>query len=156
MGLTINLWRRVLARSRHQTFNAIQPSSMIRSLTPLQPALSFHCPSLVLKSLKSTASESSTRVRASLGPAASTSLRPQRCTEMGMTYWLETARSRPVVRDDVFMRSSGRHTRARRSSCALIATMIVLADISTAPSAGGGTMPQGASTPAASGIATRL
>jgi hypothetical protein len=44
----------------------------------------------------------------------------------------------------------------RRSSCALMATMIVLSDISTAPTAGVRTRPHGASTPAASGIATML
>src|SRR5215510_5998193 len=38
---------------------------------------------------------------------------------------------------------------ALRRSCALMATMIVLSDISTAPIAAGGTMPHGASTPAA-------
>ncbi len=45
---------------------------------------------------------------------------------------------------------------ARRSSCALIATMTVLADIRTAAKAGGRRMPCGARTPAASGIATML
>ena len=45
---------------------------------------------------------------------------------------------------------------ARRSSCALAATMIVLADMRTAPTAGDRRMPHGASTPAASGIATML
>ena len=48
------------------------------------------------------------------------------------------------------------HNRARRRSCALIATMIVLSDMSTAPTAGDNTIPHGASTPAASGIATTL
>ena len=45
---------------------------------------------------------------------------------------------------------------SRRSSCALTATMIVLSDMSTAPTAGERTIPHGASTPAASGIATML
>lgn len=44
----------------------------------------------------------------------------------------------------------------RRRSWALMATMTVLADISTAPMAGFSTTPQGCSTPAASGIATML
>ncbi len=44
----------------------------------------------------------------------------------------------------------------RRSNCAFNATIIVLADISTAPTAGVNTTPHGASTPAASGIATML
>ena len=48
------------------------------------------------------------------------------------------------------------HSFARRSSCALTATMMVLSDISTAPTAGDSTTPHGASTPAASGIATML
>ena len=41
-------------------------------------------------------------------------------------------------------------------NCALIATMIVLSDISNAPNAGEMLMPQGASTPAASGKAMML
>jgi hypothetical protein len=45
---------------------------------------------------------------------------------------------------------------ARRSSCALIATMTVLADISTAANAGGSRIPLDARTPAAKGIATML
>jgi len=45
---------------------------------------------------------------------------------------------------------------SRRSSCAFAATTIVLSDISTAPTAAGSTMPQGARTPAASGIAKML
>ena len=45
---------------------------------------------------------------------------------------------------------------ARRSSCALTATMTVLADISTAANAGGRRMPCVARTPAANGIATML
>ena len=48
------------------------------------------------------------------------------------------------------------YSRSRRRSCALIATTIVLSDISTAPTAGVSTMPHGASTPAARGIATML
>lgn len=44
----------------------------------------------------------------------------------------------------------------RRSSWALMATITVLADISTAPSAGDSTTPREAKTPAASGIATML
>ena len=48
------------------------------------------------------------------------------------------------------------HSLARRSSCALIATMIVLSDMSTAPTAGERTIPHGARTPAASGMATML
>src|SRR5207249_9392295 len=48
------------------------------------------------------------------------------------------------------------HIRARRRSCALIATMTVLSDMSTAPIAAGSTMPHGANTPAASGIAKTL
>src|SRR6185312_9808768 len=43
-----------------------------------------------------------------------------------------------------------------RSNCALMATTIVLSDISTAPAAGDSTTPIGASTPAASGMATML
>jgi len=38
----------------------------------------------------------------------------------------------------------------------LMATMTVLIDMRTAPNAGGSTIPHGASTPAASGIATLL
>jgi hypothetical protein len=45
---------------------------------------------------------------------------------------------------------------ARRKSCALIATMMVLSDMSTAPSAGFSRTPHLARTPAASGIATML
>jgi len=45
---------------------------------------------------------------------------------------------------------------ALRSSCALMATMTVLADISTAPTAGDSTNPQRASSPAASGMAMTL
>ena len=45
---------------------------------------------------------------------------------------------------------------ARRSSCALIATITVLRDISTAPIAGDSTIPRPARTPAASGMATTL
>jgi hypothetical protein len=45
---------------------------------------------------------------------------------------------------------------ARRSNCALIATMTVLADISTAANAGGRRIPCAAMTPAANGIATML
>lgn len=48
------------------------------------------------------------------------------------------------------------HSRTRRRSCAFTATMTVLSDISTAPTAGWSTMPYGASTPAASGMATML
>ncbi len=44
----------------------------------------------------------------------------------------------------------------RRSNCALSATMIVLTDISNAPTAGEIRMFHGASTPAASGSATTL
>lgn len=44
----------------------------------------------------------------------------------------------------------------RRSVCALIATMIVLNDISTAPMAGLSTTPSFSSTPAANGMATML
>ena len=43
-----------------------------------------------------------------------------------------------------------------RRSCALTATMTVLADINTAATAGGKRMPCVARTPAANGIATRL
>ena len=50
----------------------------------------------------------------------------------------------------------GAYSRTRRSSCALIATMIVLSDMSTAPTAGERTIPHGARTPAASGMATML
>lgn len=45
---------------------------------------------------------------------------------------------------------------ARRRSWAFTATTTVLSDISIAPSAAGGTMPQGASAPAARGIAKML
>ena len=45
---------------------------------------------------------------------------------------------------------------ARRRSCALIATITVLSDMSTAPTAGDSTMPREASMPAASGIARIL
>ena len=48
------------------------------------------------------------------------------------------------------------YRRARRSSCALTATMTVLADIRTAANAGGRRIPCAARTPAASGIATML
>jgi ubiquinone/menaquinone biosynthesis C-methylase UbiE len=50
----------------------------------------------------------------------------------------------------------GHHNAARRSSCALMATTTVLADMRTAPTAGCSTMPWPASTPAASGIAKML
>ena len=52
--------------------------------------------------------------------------------------------------------SAAGYTLARRSSCALMATMTVLADIRTAANAGGSRIPCDASTPAASGIATML
>lgn len=45
---------------------------------------------------------------------------------------------------------------ARLRSCALMATTTVLADMSTAPTAGVRRIPQADSTPAASGIATML
>jgi hypothetical protein len=48
------------------------------------------------------------------------------------------------------------HSRARRRSWALIATITVLSDISTAPIAGDNKIPWDASTPAASGMATML
>lgn len=48
------------------------------------------------------------------------------------------------------------HSLTRFKSCALIATTTVLADMSTAPTAGVSRMPHGASTPAASGIAKML
>ncbi len=59
---------------------------------------------------------------------------------------------------DFNLTSGSRETqiRARRSSCALIATTTVLADMSTAPSAGDRTIPYAASNPAASGMATML
>ena len=44
----------------------------------------------------------------------------------------------------------------RRSNCAFTATMTVLSDMSTAPTAGESTIPHGARTPAASGMATLL
>jgi hypothetical protein len=44
----------------------------------------------------------------------------------------------------------------RRSNWALMTTMIVLSNIKTAPIAAGSTMPHGARTPAASGIAKML
>jgi hypothetical protein len=46
------------------------------------------------------------------------------------------------------------HSRQRRKSCALIATITVLADMSTEPIDGDRTNPYAARTPAASGIAT--
>ena len=52
--------------------------------------------------------------------------------------------------------SCGIQSRARRSSCALAATMIVLSDIRMAPTAGESTTPANAKTPAASGIASTL
>src|SRR5699024_2692399 len=52
--------------------------------------------------------------------------------------------------------SAGGVRSSRRSSWALAATMIVDADITAAPTAIGSTKPTGASTPAASGTATRL
>jgi len=48
------------------------------------------------------------------------------------------------------------HNATRRSSCAFSATTTVLKDMRIAPTAGFNTMPQGASTPAASGIAAML
>jgi len=50
----------------------------------------------------------------------------------------------------------GLYNLARRKSCALMATMTVLADIRTAATAGGRRMPREARTPAANGIATML
>ena len=52
--------------------------------------------------------------------------------------------------------SAEAYSLARRSSCALIATMTVLADMSTAANAGGRRMPCVARIPAANGIATML
>ena len=60
-------------------------------------------------------------------------------------------RARSYVR-----RASGNSSGARRNSCALTATMIVLSDISTAPMAGLRTTPLYAIAPAASGMATML
>jgi hypothetical protein len=59
----------------------------------------------------------------------------------------------PVVRccDDARF-----YNRTRHGSCALRATITVLRDINTAPTAAGNTMPHDASTLAASGIATML
>ena len=51
---------------------------------------------------------------------------------------------------------SAAHNFTRRSSCALTATTTVLADMSTAPSAGVSTTPQANATPAARGMATTL
>ena len=51
---------------------------------------------------------------------------------------------------------SSRYSCALRRSCALIATITVLADINTAPTAGESTKPSGARTPAASGMAKML
>jgi hypothetical protein len=48
------------------------------------------------------------------------------------------------------------HSRTPRSSWELIATTTVLSDIKIAPTAGGSTIPHGASTAAASGMATML
>ena len=80
-----------------------------------------------------------------------TSRAPERSSRTRTSGGLPSARGR-VAPDPC----RGHHRSARRSSCALTATMIVLTDISTAPSAGGSTTPQGASTPAATGIATML
>ena len=52
--------------------------------------------------------------------------------------------------------NAARYNFARRSSCALIATMTVLADMRTAANAGGRRIPCAARTPAANGIATML
>lgn len=49
-----------------------------------------------------------------------------------------------------------RYNVARRSSCAFTATTTVLNDMRIAPTAGLSTIPHGASTPAASGIAAML
>jgi hypothetical protein len=48
------------------------------------------------------------------------------------------------------------YSSVRRSSCALTATITVLADISTAANAGGRRIPRAARTPAANGMATML
>ena len=50
----------------------------------------------------------------------------------------------------------GGYNSARRNNRAFNATTIVLTDMSTAPNAAGSTMPQGARTPAARGIAKML
>ena len=76
----------------------------------------------------------------------------QRCAPCRMSYSAgPLAHHQPEPRS-----SSRRYKRTRRSSCAFSATMIVLRDMNTAPTAGVSTMPHGASTPAASGIATML
>jgi len=62
--------------------------------------------------------------------------------------WMITTRSRRLP----VQAPSG----ARRSSCALMATITVLADMRIAAIAGESTMPRDASTPAASGMATML
>ena len=68
-----------------------------------------------------------------------------------------SARSRMISRTVNDLDEAGdAHRDARRSNCAFTATIVVLADIKTAPTAGCRTMPQGASTPAARGIATML
>lgn len=60
------------------------------------------------------------------------------------------------VNGHLVRRSLVDHSAVRRNDWAFSATMIVLTDIRTAPNAGDSVMPHGASTPAASGMATTL
>lgn len=84
-------------------------------------------------------------------PLRTTEGADQRCTD----------RARTVPADATGIRSARAwrahcQSRARRSSWALSATITVLADMSTAPTAGCRTIPHVDSTPAASGIAATL
>ena len=70
--------------------------------------------------------------------------------------WLVVQRSPKLHASSLRRDSAVHYSFARRSSCALIATMTVLADMRTAANAGGSRMPCLARTPAANGIATML
>jgi len=65
-------------------------------------------------------------------------------------------RWRPLVATNRRENASTGYRLVLRSSCALRATTTVLSDIRIAPTAGCNTIPHGASTPAASGMATML
>ena len=82
-----------------------------------------------------------------------------RCSPTGRVRssrkWREPAAQPPAARGHGCATLAGLRS-SRRSSCALSATTIVERLIRSAPTAGGMVMPHGASTPAASGIASTL
>src|SRR5690606_33854469 len=107
---------------------------------------------------------SSSRCRNRRDPARASSwlhgpLEQARSAARGHTRALtaRVLRAIALARREAGVAEAGRHySFAVRSSCALIATITVLADIRIAPTAGASSMPAHASTPAASGMARML